>query len=261
MEMDSSDTSARGQRPLCRLPRSQGPPSSLALKLHTHTHTHTHIYIYIHIFCCFWWWFGELCWLACSFFGAWTWCRFFFSWSPSPPEWACDGDLAGRLSGGAAPDGPWPSDALTQELGQSSGGGRDRVGRIKARSMRRKTEAAQSPHGLPVRDKGKYNYFKIQILYIFHTYLHMIHNLKYVLVGFQTNSEWCVRAENLLKRWKNWKRIKHWATSRSLKVFGHDTDTCLRNTNWNFKRQTHTILILKMFNKKYIFGTHMFTRL
>ena len=105
------------------------------------------------------------------------------------------------------------------------------MGRIKARSMRRKTEAAQSPHGLPVRDKGKYNYFKIQILYIFHTYLHMIHNLKYVLVGFQTNSEWCVRAENLLKRWKNWKRIKHWATSRSLKVFGHDTDTCLRNTN------------------------------
>ena len=50
MEMDSSDTSARGQRPLCRLPRSQGPPSSLALKLHTHTHTHTHIYIYIYTF-------------------------------------------------------------------------------------------------------------------------------------------------------------------------------------------------------------------
>lgn len=59
----------------------------------------------------------------------------------------------------------------------------------------------------------------------------MIHNLKYVLVGFQANSGWYVRAENLLKRWKKWKRIKHWATSRSLKVFGYDTNKCLRNTN------------------------------
>lgn len=63
------------------------------------------------------------------------------------------------------------------------------------------------------------------------TYLHMIHNLKDTLVGFQANSEWDVRAENLLKRWKNQKRIKQWATSRSLKVFGYGTNKCLRNTN------------------------------
>jgi hypothetical protein len=59
----------------------------------------------------------------------------------------------------------------------------------------------------------------------------MIHNLKDMLVGFQANSEWDVRSENLLKRWKNWKRIKQWATSRSLKVLGYDTNKCLRNTN------------------------------
>ena len=59
----------------------------------------------------------------------------------------------------------------------------------------------------------------------------MIHNLKDMLVGFHANSEWDVRAENVLKRWKNRKRIKQWATSRSLKVFGYDTNKCLRNMN------------------------------
>lgn len=103
------------------------------------------------------------------------------------------------------------------------------------------------------------NYFEIQILCILHTYWHMIHNLKDMLVGFQANSEWDVRSENLLKRWKNWKRIKQWATSRSLKVLGYDTNKCLRNTNWNFKRQAHTILILKMFSKKYLWHTHIHT--
>ena len=51
------------------------------------------------------------------------------------------------------------------------------------------------------------------------------------LVRHVMEIEWEVRAENLLKRWKNWKRIKQWATSRSLKVFAYDTNKCLRNTN------------------------------
>jgi len=231
-------------------PHSQGPPLVLST-------------LYFSLLLAAVW---EFCWLARSLFGAWAWSPFaLLQGGPFPSVLFQQREPvtgAWPLSREEEPPqaGPVPRRPSSHRSSGKTLEGSDRAGRKGKKHEQKDRKSSVPPRAsLYVTKTNTKNYFEIQILCILHTYWHMIHNLKDMLVGFQANSEWDVRAENLLKRWKNWKRIKQWATSRSLKVFGYDTNKCLRNTNWNFKRQAHTILILKMFSKKYLWHTHIHT--
>lgn len=165
--------SARGRRPRCRFPRT--PPFSLSTKA-------------LRVFAAFGSGLGNFAGLLIHFLehgrGAslprFEETLFPASFSTRGSLWQAPGQSAARRSPqtGPVPGGSPP----TQDFLQKSGGKRDRARKGKKHEQKQ----LGSPQGLPVtwQKQIQKNYFKIQILYILHTYLHMMHNLKYVLVGF-----------------------------------------------------------------------------